>query len=103
MNSRMDLMASTESLSNTRFHALVPCAGTGTRAGTDGPKQYALLAGTSVIEHTLAALARVKRLTQVVVVLSPEDDLFERRVPRFAGAVLRCGGTTRAASVAAGL
>jgi 2-C-methyl-D-erythritol 4-phosphate cytidylyltransferase len=89
-----------------RCYALVPCAGVGERAGTDGPKQYALLAGRAVVAHTLAALAAVPQLEATLVVLAPGDDGFERLVPDYSGAhawVARCGGATRAASVAAGL
>jgi 2-C-methyl-D-erythritol 4-phosphate cytidylyltransferase len=86
-----------------RFYALVPCAGVGVRAGTVGPKQYAPLAGAAVVAHTLRALARVGRLAQVLVVLSPDDDAFETQVPAFAGWVSRAGGTSRAATVAGGL
>jgi 2-C-methyl-D-erythritol 4-phosphate cytidylyltransferase len=86
-----------------RLHALVPCAGTGSRAETAGPKQYAKLAGASVISHTLAALGGVTRLHQVLVVLSPDDTQFESAAPGFAGRVARCGGATRARTVANGL
>jgi 2-C-methyl-D-erythritol 4-phosphate cytidylyltransferase len=68
-----------------------------------GPKQYADLCGTSVVGHTLAALDGVVRLDRVMVVLSPDDTQFESRVPRFAGVVARCGGDTRADTVANGL
>src|SRR5260221_707816 len=60
-----------------RCFALVPCAGIGSRAGTVGPKQYAKLAGSTVVGHTLAALGRVTRLQSVLGVLSSEDDEFE--------------------------
>jgi 2-C-methyl-D-erythritol 4-phosphate cytidylyltransferase len=83
--------------------ALVPCAGVGTRAGADGPKQYAPLAGRAVVAHTLAALAAVPRVACTLVVLAPDDTLFERHVPGFRGWVARCGGVSRAASVANGL
>ena len=86
-----------------RLHALVPCAGVGTRANVAGPKQYAALAGRSVVGHTLAALGGVTRLAQIVVVLSPGDTQFEAAVPGFSGTVLRCGGETRAQTVANGL
>jgi 2-C-methyl-D-erythritol 4-phosphate cytidylyltransferase len=86
-----------------RFFALVPCAGVGVRAGAGGPKQYARLAGQAVVGHTLAALARVIRLHATLVVLAPDDGLFEGLVPGHAGWVARCGGATRAASVLAGL
>jgi len=86
-----------------RCHALVPCAGVGERAGTGGPKQYAALHGRAVVAHTLAALAAVPRLGTTLVVLAPADREFERHVPGFDGWVERCGGVSRAESVANGL
>ena len=76
------------------------------RSGLAGPKQYALLAGQALVAHTLAALAGVPALTATLVVLAPDDAAFESQAPAFVGArawVARCGGATRAASVAGGL
>ena len=87
----------------SRLFALVPCAGVGERAGADGPKQYATLAGQSLVAHTLAALARVRRLGATLVALSPHDTQFETHAPAFAGWVARVGGCTRAQTVATGL
>ena len=89
--------------SDAQLYALVPCAGVGGRAATEGPKQYALLAGRPVIAHMLAALACVPAVSQTLVVLAPDDALFEAAVPAFDGWAERCGGATRAASVRAGL
>ena len=89
-----------------RLFALVPCAGTGSRAGTAGPKQYTALAGRPLVAHTLAALARVPRLAATLVVLAPDDAQFEQQVPEFTGPqawVARVGGASRAETVAAGL
>ena len=86
-----------------RLYALVPCAGIGARAGAAGPKQYAMLAGSSLVAHTLAALAGVTRLHATLVVLSPADQRFERNVPSYAGWVSRRGGASRAQTVANGL
>lgn len=89
-----------------RCFALVPCAGVGERAGAGGPKQYHPVAGQPLVAHTLAALRTVKRLEATLVVLSPEDDQFERHVPQWQGDdawVARVGGTSRAHSVANGL
>lgn len=89
-----------------RCFALVPCAGVGARAGGGGPKQYAKLAGRSVVAHTLLALTAVPRLTATLVVLAADDAQFEDAAPDCKGErtwVARCGGATRAASVAAGL
>lgn len=76
------------------------------RAATGGPKQYALLHGRAVVAHTLAALAAVPRLAATLVVLAADDTAFEAAVPGASGAapwLARCGGSTRAASVAGGL
>ena len=89
-----------------RHFALVPSAGVGSRAGTAGPKQYESVAGQTVVARTLAALSRVPQLAATLVVLSPEDDQFERHAPGFQGErawVARCGGATRAETVANGL
>jgi 2-C-methyl-D-erythritol 4-phosphate cytidylyltransferase/2-C-methyl-D-erythritol 2,4-cyclodiphosphate synthase len=89
-----------------RCFAVVPCAGIGERASAGGPKQYAQVGGRAVVAHTLDALLQVPRLAAVLVVLAPGDAAFEAHAPEFAGArawVARCGGATRAESVARGL
>jgi 2-C-methyl-D-erythritol 4-phosphate cytidylyltransferase len=94
-------MAMTESKPNSRFFALVPCAGTGTRAGTNGPKQYERIAGHPMVWHTLAAFAAVRRISRTMIVVAPGDGFFERNPT--SAMVVACGGPTRAASVANGL
>jgi 2-C-methyl-D-erythritol 4-phosphate cytidylyltransferase / 2-C-methyl-D-erythritol 2,4-cyclodiphosphate synthase len=86
-----------------RCFALVPCAGVGARSGAQGPKQYVMLGGRSVVAYTLRALAQVARIERTLVVLARDDTQFEAAVPGFDGWVARVGGATRAASVAAGL
>jgi 2-C-methyl-D-erythritol 4-phosphate cytidylyltransferase len=86
--------------------ALVPCAGMGARAGASLPKQYVQIAGKAMVAHTLEALSRVPRLAETLVVLAPQDVLFEAAVSGFKGPrcrVARCGGATRAETVANGL
>ena len=85
------------------LYAVVPCAGVGQRAGAGGPKQYASVAGRSLVAHTLDALAGVTRLKAVLVVLSADDTAFESHAPGFAGWISRGGGATRADTVAQGL
>lgn len=86
------------------FHALIPCAGTGTRAGTPQPKQYQAVAGQPMVMHTLQALARVPQMASGWVVLSPDDDFAwpETGWPAPFRRV-RCGGASRAESVFNGL
>lgn len=86
-----------------RCFALVPCAGMGARSGMARPKQYEALAGRPVVAHTLLALAGVPELAATLVALAPNDSEFESRVPDFTGPgawVARCGGATRAQTVA---
>lgn len=90
----------------SRCYALVPCAGIGARSGAASPKQYMPIAGRAMVAHTLAALGAVARISATLVVLAPTDDVFESHVPAFAGEgrwTARCGGPTRARSVANGL
>lgn len=86
-----------------RIWALVPCAGTGTRAGTARPKQYQPVAGRALVLHTLAAFDAVDAVVATLVAVSPGDDF----LAAFAGAgrwrTAACGGATRAATVGAGL
>ena len=89
-----------------RCYALVPCAGVGERAGLGAPKQYARIAGHSLVAHTLIALAQVPRLHAALVVLAPHDAQFDADASAVAAQsvwVARCGGETRAATVANGL
>lgn len=90
----------------TRYIALVPAAGGGTRMGAEVPKQYLPLLGRPLIWHALKALCAVGRIERVVVVLSVADawwkqydwsELGPRLQPVF------CGGPTRADSVLNGL
>ena len=92
--------------SSARCFALVPCAGVGERAGLGAPKQYASIDGRALVAHTLDALVRVQRLQATLVVLAPGDTQFESLAGGFDPErvwAARCGGGTRAASVAQGL
>lgn len=86
--------------------ALIVAAGRGSRAGGSVPKQYARLAGDTVLARSLRAFADVEAVGSLQVVVHPADiALYEASVPsRLRG--LRppvAGGATRQASVLAGL
>lgn len=88
----------------SRFVALVPAAGSGSRMGGTLPKQYLPLLGRPLIAHTLSALASHTRIDRVVLVLSPDDAHWESLTfDSDKLTVLRCGGETRAQSVTNGL
>jgi len=85
----------------TRLHVLVPAAGGGMRFGGRTPKQYALLAGVPVVVRTLARLRAGLAPQSMHVALAPDDEAFDRLPGRPPDVhALRCGGTTRAATVA---
>ena len=84
---------------------MLPCAGTGSRAGTAQPKQYQPINGIPMVQHTLAAFRSVDRIEQVVIVVAPGDRflnaILDTDMPGVQ--VLPCGGTSRADSVRSGL
>lgn len=70
------------------------------------PKQYLPLLGKPLIWHALKTLTSVGAMGRVFVVLAPDDLFWDKHDwTGFAGrlTVLRCGGATRAESVANGL
>jgi 2-C-methyl-D-erythritol 4-phosphate cytidylyltransferase len=89
-----------------RFHVVIPCAGTGSRAGVDIPKQYALLAGIPMVMHTLKAFSGVAGLGHALLVVSPQDTYMSELLIQYPQPAFQCvprGGTTRAQSVLGGL
>jgi 2-C-methyl-D-erythritol 4-phosphate cytidylyltransferase len=88
----------------SRLFALIPCAGTGSRAGSPIPKQYRTIAGRNLLYYSLAAFDACSEFTQTLVVLAPDDGYFDpRRFGALRYAVKRCGGESRHASVYNGL
>jgi 2-C-methyl-D-erythritol 4-phosphate cytidylyltransferase len=88
------------------IYALIPAAGSGSRMGSEIPKQYQMLAGIPLIQHAIDVLSTHARLQQVFVVLAPQDEYFKRHDwSAYHGRLepLYCGGATRAASVLNGL
>ena len=95
------MTVSTPQSPRSRFFALIPCAGSGSRAGTAIPKQYQPVAGQPMVRHTLAAFAGVARIGRCLVVVAPGDNFLDGLTAPFA--LASCGGATRAASVRNGL
>lgn len=59
------------------LHVIIPAAGIGSRSGLSIPKQYALLAGKPVIEHTLNCFINRPEINTIWVGLSSHDDYFK--------------------------
>ena len=82
--------------------AVIVAAGRGTRAGGEVPKQYQMLNGISVIAHTVSRFVGHPMISEVVVVIHPDDgNLAHNALPK--GTKTVHGGAERGASVAAGL
>ena len=93
---------------NRRLWALVPCAGTGSRAGLTTPKQYQSVAGQPMVLHTLQAFAATTGIESIMVVVAPRDRFFDSLDLLFMMQstslnIAKCGGFTRAESVLNGL
>jgi 2-C-methyl-D-erythritol 4-phosphate cytidylyltransferase / 2-C-methyl-D-erythritol 2,4-cyclodiphosphate synthase len=103
----------TAPLKARRFWAVVPAAGRGERfeaatgAAAPGaarlPKQYAPLAGATVLECALRPLLREPRIERVVVVIAADDARWRARAPGSGKLFTALGGASRQESVLAGL
>jgi 2-C-methyl-D-erythritol 4-phosphate cytidylyltransferase len=91
-------------MSENRVYAVVPAAGKGERFGGDTPKQYLMLNGRSVLEHTLSRLAAHRKIARVVVAIAGDDGRFDSLAARLPSKVVAVdGGAERCHSVLAGL
>lgn len=82
--------------------AIIVAAGTGSRFGSNIPKQFIDLAGKPVIEHTLERFQNAESIDSIVLVLA--SDQIEGRTFEFSKLVnVVAGGATRAESVLNGL
>lgn len=80
--------------------AIIPAAGLGSRFGAERPKQYLLLNGQAVLEHSVNCVLSERRVRQVVVALHPQDREFSALACAASPRVLAVeGGDSRAASV----
>jgi len=89
-----------------RYFGLVPAAGSGSRFGADGLKQYSPLAGKPMLVHSIECLLATPEVEIVFVVLAPADTEFRKHDWSAFGerlAPLYCGGASRRDSVLNGL
>lgn len=57
-----------------KLWALIPCGGSGSRAQSEIPKQYRVIAGKPMVMHTLTAFELVNRLAGGLVVIAKDDE-----------------------------
>ncbi|EKO3949490.1 2-C-methyl-D-erythritol 4-phosphate cytidylyltransferase [Vibrio fluvialis] len=87
-----------------KITAIVPAAGVGSRMQADRPKQYLILHGHTVLEHTVEVLLRHPDVGQVVVAVSNNDPYFGSLALANHPRVVRVsGGKERADSVLSAL
>jgi 2-C-methyl-D-erythritol 4-phosphate cytidylyltransferase len=90
----------------SKFFALIPAAGFGSRMGNELPKQYLSLNNKPMIYHAINTLCQTRLITGVFVVLSPcDNEWLKYDWSKFSEKliVLNYGGITRAESVLNGL
>src|SRR5688572_24552568 len=90
----------------SKIFALIPAAGSGSRMNSEMPKQYQQLAGKPLMYYAVDALCRHAQVSQVFIVLAPNDMHFKGYDwTAYRGRLepLYCGGSTRTTSVLNGL
>ena len=84
--------------------AVVPAAGVGSRMKADRPKQYLLVAGKAVLEHTVEKLLSHPNISKVVVAITEGDPYYpELAIANHPDVIRVDGGSERADSVLSGL
>jgi len=87
-----------------RYFALIPAAGTGSRMGAGGPKQYAKLGSKTMLEHSIDAMLADGRIDKVFVIVAQGDTQWHAlAVDSEHVEFLPVGGASRAESVRNGL
>lgn len=91
-----------------KYLALIPAAGRGERMQLSRPKQYLSLQGHPLLWHAISSLSRHPKITDVAVILDPEDTYFVlsdyKHIVGFDKVrAYYCGGATRAQTVYHGL
>ena len=89
----------------TRYHVLIPCAGSGSRMQSASPKQYLSLNGKPILRHAIDIFEAMPIVSKVFVVIAAEDAYWSDALLQdcHKTQVLSCGGESRATSVYHGL
>lgn len=87
-----------------RYWAILPAAGVGSRMQADRPKQYLLLQGQFLMDHTLQVMLSYPKFEQLVLVLSETDPYWPQSLFVTDSRIIRApGGSERCYSVLNGL
>ncbi len=86
------------------LYAVVPAAGIGTRMGADRPKQYLMLQGKTILEHTLGQLLQFSPIEKIILPVSKNDTFLSTLSIGNHENIMQCdGGDERYHSVLNGL
>lgn len=86
------------------YWLIVPAAGSGRRFGSETPKQYLPLCGSTVIQNTLNRLGALPHVRQIIVPINANDTLAAALSYQYPEKIkFVSGGVERADSVLAGL
>ena len=89
-----------------KLWALIPCGGSGSRAQSEIPKQYRVIAGKPMVMHTLTAFELVNRLAGGLVVIARDDEQLPELLKASKNTIFSIApqaGNTRAMTVFKGL
>lgn len=89
-----------------KLWALIPCGGSGSRAQSEIPKQYRVIAGKPMVMHTLTAFELVNRLAGGLVVIARDDEQLPKLLKFSKNTIFSIAskaGNTRATTVFKGL
>lgn len=85
---------------NRQIIAIIPASGIGSRMQAEKPKQYLLLQGKTILEHTLSLFLAHPQISKIIVAVA-ENDPFYPHIDLLKSAKIHLvfGGETRADSV----
>lgn len=85
----------------SRFHVIIPAAGSGSRMGAETPKQYLHLNGKSLLQHVLTVFSQASKINSIHLILNAEDTQWRHDGNAVSSKlqVHYCGGNSRADTV----
>lgn len=91
-------------MASDTLYAVVPAAGIGSRMGAEIPKQYLILQGQTILQHTLQKLTQFSAIEKIMVPISENDQWFADQPISTHKRIQTCiGGSERFESVLNGL
>ena len=87
-----------DSIVSSTCHVLIPAAGTGSRFRSEIPKQFQMLAGKMVIEHSIDVFSSIEQIQSIWLGLTSTDQV-DTGIESPKVKIVQTGGTTRSQTV----